>query len=99
MDDIGNLPGLKAREISRTITNRGVGAEGPVFYRVRIETCCLNADAIRRQHGLEMMIGNVAIAEAIGSGEDIAKIIDSKTVFYTVEEALTVPLAAALEGE
>lgn len=99
MDDVRNLPGLKAREISRTVNGKGVGAEGPVFYRVRIETCCLNADAIRRQHGLEMMIGNAAIADAMGLGEDIAKIIDSKTVFFTVEEALTVPLAAALEGK
>ncbi|QLQ18646.1 MAG: hypothetical protein HZT43_08225 [Exiguobacterium profundum] len=46
-----------------------------------------------------MMIGNAAIADAMGLGEDIAKIIDSKTVFFTVEEALTVPLAAALEGK
>lgn len=97
--EIARLPGIKARDITRTVTGRGVAADGPVFYRVTIETCCLDQGAIQRQTGLEMVIGNAAIAHAMGPDEDMAKIIDRKAVFVTVTEALTIPVAALIDGD
>jgi hypothetical protein len=97
--DIAKMPGIKARDLSRSITGRGIAQDGPVFYRVTVETCCLNGQAIQRQAGLEMIIGNAAIAQVMGPDEDMAKIIDTKTVFVTVTEALTIPVAALIDGE
>lgn len=99
MPDISKLPGLKAADIGKTVTGRGVAADGPVFYRVTVETCCLDQRAIQRQAGLEMVIGNAAIAQAMGPDEDFAKIIDTKRVFVSVTEALTVPVAALIDGD
>jgi len=41
------------------------------FYRVSIEMHVLNIPAIRRQAGLEMLIGNVTIANAMGLDENM----------------------------
>lgn len=97
MDDIRNLPGIKAQDIGNSVTGKGVAADGPVFYRVTIETCGLDLRAIQRQAGLELMVGNAALAAALSPDEHIAKIIDRKVVFFTVPEAMEHPLAVALE--
>jgi hypothetical protein len=97
-DDIKKLPGIKAREIGPTVTGKRLAQDGPVFYRVTIETCAIDACAVQRQVGLEMVIGNAAIAHAMGPDEDLAKIIDRKTVFVTVTEAM-LPLLAMVEED
>lgn len=46
----------------------------PLFWRVTIERYGVDALAIQRQTGLEMMLGgHVAIAQAMGPNEDMAK--------------------------
>lgn len=51
------------------LTSNGV----PMFYRARVETMGVNINAVRRQVGLGMMIGNAAIARVMGPDEDMAK--------------------------
>lgn len=63
--DISCLPGLKAREIRKTLHGEGVSSQGPIFYRVTIEQFCVDVRAAERQHGLEMLIGNAVIAAAL----------------------------------
>lgn len=96
MDDPRKLPGLKARDITKTLSGKGIGAEGPVFYRVSIETCCLDPNAIRRLAGLEALVGNAAVAQALSPDEDLAKIIH-RTVSFALVTDLHRSLAAVLE--
>lgn len=99
-DDIRNLPGLKAREITKTITGTSVAEQGPVFYRVTVEQFVLDAKAIQRQHGLEQMLGSPAIAAAMGPDEDFAKLMHKGTGFVGGQDAMTMPVICFLdEGE
>lgn len=98
-DEIKNLPGLKAREIGKTVTGAGIAAQGPIFYRVTVEQCGLDRDAIQRQAGLEMMVGNAAIAAVLGPDEDIAKILSKHVVFVGMQDFMSLPLCACLSGE
>jgi hypothetical protein len=101
-DFLKELPGLKASEIGKTVTGRGVAEQGPIFYRVTVEQCGLDRDAIQRQAGLEMMVGNAAIASVLGPNEDIAKILSKHVVFVGMQDFMTLPLCACLsigEGE
>lgn len=46
----------------------------PLFWRVTVERYGLDALAVQRQSGLEMMLGgHVALAQAMGLNEDMAK--------------------------
>ena len=45
----------------------------PLFWTLTIERWGIDANAMRRAAGLEMMIGNVAIAKIMGPDEDMAK--------------------------
>lgn len=94
-----DLPGLKAREIGKTVTGEGVAAQGPIFYRVTVEQCGLDRAAIQRQAGLEMMVGNAAIAHALGPNDDIAKIISRHVVFVGMQDFMTLPLCACFAFE
>ena len=99
MDDFRNLPGIKAADLGKTVTGRKLGSDGPVFYRVTIETCCLDPMAIQRQAGLEMMLGSAALAAAMGPNEDVAKVMGKRVAFFTVLEVCDTPLGVALEGD
>lgn len=68
---------MKAREFTKCICCGEGMAKGITFLRVRIDYMMLNPSAIQRQRGLEMMVGNAAIAGALGLDEDIATQIDS----------------------
>lgn len=49
-------------------------AGAPQFYKVTIQPYIVNAPAIQRQHGLEMMLaGNSTVAFHMGAQEDIAQ--------------------------
>jgi hypothetical protein len=98
MNDIKSLPGLKRHEIGKSVTGKGVASDGPLFYRVTIETCVLDPLAIQRQAGLEMMMGNAAIAAAMGPDEHLAKVIDRKVALFTLTEATELSVAVALEA-
>ncbi len=59
------------------VMNAGI----PIFYRFKMDTMGVDADAVRQVHGLEeVMLGNVAIAQALGPDPDIVKEIDSKEI-------------------
>jgi len=44
----------------------------PVFNRVTMQTYGIQLGAVRRQSGLEQMLGNVALAQVMGTQEDMA---------------------------
>lgn len=97
--DLKALPGLKAREIGKTVTGRGVAEQGPIFYRVTVEQCGLDRDAIQRQAGLEMMLGSPVIASVMGLNEDVAKILSKHVTFVGMQDFMSLPLCACLTGE
>ena len=78
---------MKERELREAciccLCCKKIGETGlPIFYRVRIERHGLDAHAVRRQAGLEMMLGgHVAIAQAMGPNEDMTQeLMEPKTV-------------------
>jgi hypothetical protein len=97
--DLKSLPGLKAREIGKTITGVGVAAQGPIFYRVTLEQFGIDRDAVTRQAGLENLIGDAAIAAVMGPDEDVAKLLQKSVVFVGMQDFMHVPLCACLVGE
>lgn len=53
----------------------------PVFYRFRMDTMGIEADAVRQQVGMEMMMGAAApLAEILGPDPVIATEIDTKEI-------------------
>lgn len=81
------------------ICQRGVMHNGnPVFYRVAIEHMCVDIHAARRQHGLEMMLGNPTLAHAMGTDPDIAQQVDRQDgIVVCLECAIGTPIAALME--
>lgn len=56
------------------ICGKGVMHSGmPLFYRVKVETMGVDSQAVRQVHGLETMLGSVALARVMGPDPDIAK--------------------------
>lgn len=48
------------------------GASGmPLFYRIKIERFGVKGDVVRRQAGLEQMLGSVQLAQAMGPDEEM----------------------------
>lgn len=70
---------MKEKELREIATcamcGNKIGHTGlPLFWRVRIRRYGLKADALRRQTGLEMMMGgHVALAQVLGPNEDMAE--------------------------
>ena len=96
LPNIKDLPGLKARDIGKTVNGEGVAAQGPVFYRVTVEQFALDMRAVERQRGLEMVLGNAAIAAVMRPDEDVAKLIQKSTVFVGLHDAMALPVVALL---
>lgn len=44
----------------------------PFFWRVRVERWSVKMNAVQRRSGLDMMLGNIALADAFDPGEDLA---------------------------
>lgn len=59
------------------VCNEKIGNAHPLglFFKVTIERLMIDVNACRRQTGLEMLIGNVGIAQAMGQDEDLAKTV------------------------
>jgi hypothetical protein len=74
---IDKFPGIKHRELQPcALCDKGVGhGNYPLFWRMKLERFCVDVAAVRRQHGLETMIGSPAIAAAMGPDADVAKTI------------------------
>lgn len=60
----------------------GVMHEGiPIFYRFRMDTMGVDGNAVRQQHGMEMMMGgNAALAQVMGPDPVIATEVDTKDI-------------------
>jgi len=79
------LTGIKQTELRPcSLCRVAVSHAGhPIFYRASLEVCGLNIAAIRRQAGLELMLGgNVRLANAMGPDEDMAKVIERKSEIW-----------------
>lgn len=62
----------------------------PLFYRITLERFGIRLNAVRRQIGLEMMLGgHVAIAQAMGPDEDMAVPVMEKLVLVVCESCST----------
>ena len=71
----------------------------PVFFRVKVEHMGIDTLAVRQTHGLETMLGSVALARVMGPDPDIAKpIVDAVEVLVCQSCALEPrPLMLLLE--
>jgi len=64
----------------------------PVFYRVSVEYLGVDLGAVRRQHGLELMLGSPVLAQAMGPDEDLTQPLAEK-------KGLHVCLTCAMEPQ
>lgn len=74
-----------------SICRQKIGASGlPLFYRLTVERFGVKLDAVRRQAGLEMMLGgHVAIAQAMGPDEEMAMPVMDRLVLVVCESCST----------
>lgn len=65
---------MKQKDFKKCVLcNKGMMNGGAIhFYRIRLENFIINIDAVRRQAGMEMMMGSPTIAQAMGPDEDMA---------------------------
>lgn len=69
--------GVKFDQIQPCVfCGRGICAGGQIACtRIRVTRLCTDPGAVRRQHGLELMIGSPAIAHAMGPQEEMLKAV------------------------
>lgn len=91
------MRGLKENELG-PCASCGKPHRTPVFYRVRLETCGIDAKAAERRAGLGLMIGDT-LAAVMGPDEDLAKVIDETTRIVCLDCATNLPLLAAMMGD
>lgn len=72
---------IRANAICK-VCGKKFGESGlPLFWRVTVQRFFVDMAAVQRQSGLEMMLGNVALAAVMGPNEDLAKpMMDPVTV-------------------
>ena len=92
--------GFKRSDIEPcVICSQGIGIGGIIFYRIRIESLCLDHAAISRQSGLEQMLnGNAAIAQVLGPDSELAQVMNDKTVLVCLSCLMTSSLAEFFES-
>jgi hypothetical protein len=67
----------------------------PLFWRVTVERFGVRLPAVKRQAGLEMMLGSVALAGVFSPGEDLATPVSDPAVLTVCEECCTKPICIA----
>lgn len=74
-----------------SLCRQKIGASGlPLFYRLTVERFGVKLDAVRRQAGLEMMLGgHVLIAQAMGPDEEMTMPMMEKLVLVVCESCST----------
>lgn len=79
-DDLSKLPGLRERQLVAlgpcVVCGQPQLCADITFYKIRIERAGFQRSAIERRVGLQMVLGNSALAQAMGPDEDIAKVFD-----------------------
>lgn len=91
---------MKEKELRECATcavcGKKIGKTGmPMFWRVRIERHGIDGNAMRRQIGLEMMLGSVAIAQAMGPDEDMTTPLMEPVTFTVCEDCCTKQVCVA----
>ena len=91
---------MKQSQITKCLTcGKGVMHNNQlVFYRVEIEYLLFDTQAIRRQHGLEQMLGNHVLAHVMGPDEDLAKTVNKCAGLVCLDCAIHYPLAVIIEA-
>lgn len=71
----------------------------PLFWRITIERYGIDANAVRRQAGLEMMLGNAKLAHVMGPNETMAKPVMDDVILILCENCAmeNYPVAALAE--
>ena len=74
-----------------SLCRKKIGASGlPLFYRLTVERFGVDLHAVRRQSGLEMLLGGaVHIAQAMGPDEEMATPVMDKLVLVVCEPCST----------
>lgn len=92
-------PSVKRDEIQKcTGCDRGVMHSNQItFERVTLERFLVMTDAVRRQHGLELMIGSPAIAAVLGPDEDLAKRVGDADQVWLCDQCLTMTVGELIE--
>jgi hypothetical protein len=68
----------------------------PLFWTLKVDRYGIDMDAVQRQSGLSMFLGNAALAGVMGPDEDMAKkMID--TQYITLCEDCAVPIMDLIE--
>lgn len=86
---------MKERELRDhaicSMCKQKIGASGmPLFYRLTVERFGVKLDAVRRQAGLEMMLGgHVLIAQAMGANEEMTMPMMDPLVLVVCETCST----------
>jgi len=88
--DNDKLPGIKEDGLLKlgkcaVCKNDQIG-KGVTFYVVEIARAAFDTVALRRRLGLEMQIGNAALARHMGPNEDLAKIFDGPRRVFVHED-------------
>lgn len=101
----GSKP-MKERELLKHLTcsfcGKPIAHSGlPMFWTVKVERFGIDANAIRRQHGLGLMLGSPALAGVMGPDEDMAKPVMEPVTLTACEPCALTPvvLAIALEKQ
>lgn len=68
---------LREKSVCSKCGNKIMSTGVPLFWTVNIKRHGLNHDAIKRQSGLEMMLGSVQLAHAMGTNEDMTETIEN----------------------
>lgn len=87
---------LRKRAIC-ALCRRPIGRAGvPAFWLVRIERYGIDLAAVNRQQGLTMMLGgNAALAQVMGSDEEMATAIIEPITLTVCEDCCTRPVCIA----
>lgn len=79
-NSIDDLPALKESELVTlgpcVICGKPQLGQHITFYKIAISRAGFDANSIRRRVGLEMMLGNSVLAQAMGPDEAIARVFD-----------------------
>jgi len=82
---------LRRAEITACFAcGKGVAHAGDIcFYRVSLQQFVLDPSAIQRQHGLEMQIGNAALAQIMGPDSPLAQSTDEQKTSLLCQQCAT----------
>jgi len=79
MRKIEDLPGITEEELIKLgkclICGRALLEKEIIFYRVSVEMCGFDAQAIKQRVGLEMMLGSGPLARVMGPTDALARVV------------------------